>query len=240
MALAPYLDGDLRRDSRRAWWLLSLVLLLGWIGACRSAPPTGVMASDARWVGAAPSFAAEAAGGRRVHITLDDPTRSAEAPRLLATLQQGASDKGYTIVQDSAQAEVLCRVSLRYLGRVTPPDGQLALVEKAGPTIQAGDENWLAADGSGFDTEMRKATLVRYKPNVRSAFGEVLRGVEEDAWALVLDFGIGVRDPASREHIQRHEGRLWSAARAPKLARPEAVQALLDALAPLAPAALPQ
>ena len=189
------------------WFALALSLL----GACQSSPPasTEPPLTASGWA-SVPAFEAGLRHGQRFHVTCEDPARSSKGAQLAQAFAESLAAKGYVHTENAAEADFLCVLVVRYCGRTVPPDGQLELITQAGDTILGGDESWLAADGSGYDTKARKARAVRFRSGVRSKMGEMFRGHQDDQWTLLVDVAIGARMPEQRQALQRHEGRVWA------------------------------
>jgi hypothetical protein len=165
-----------------------------------------------------------------VHVTCEDPVRSKVGERIASALTAALEAKGYTTVALPSEADFLVRLVVRYLGRSTPPDGHADVVARASETILAGDAGWLASDGSGFDTEVRKPRGLHSRPKVRGFWGELFQGHEDDEWTLLVDLAVGTRSSDAPELVRRHDGRLWAQADAFALDRATATELLLTEL----------
>jgi hypothetical protein len=171
-----------------------------------------------------------------VHVLCADPVRTKAAPAIESGLIRALEAKGYTCTANSAQAEYLLRVTVRYLGRSLPPDGHADVLVRAREDILAGEAGWRAADGSGYDTQMRKPRGLFSRPKVRGFWGELFQGHQDDEWTLLLDVAIGAR---VNGEILRYEGRVWARADGTVLEREEAVRLLLAELERRWPEGLP-
>jgi len=215
---------------------LLLPLTLAFLAACRSAPiSSGPPTSASGWA-LAPDLGADRPSGKSVHILCADPVRSKTGPAIESALIRALEAKGYTTTADPASADYLCRLTVRYLGRSVPPEGHGDVLKGAREPILAGDSGWLAADGSGVDTQLRKPRGLYSRPKARGFWGELFSGHEDDEWTLLLDLAIGTR---SGELVQRHEGRLWARADATVLEKAAAIELLLSELEKRMPECLP-
>ncbi|HUR27489.1 MAG TPA: hypothetical protein VM509_04830 [Planctomycetota bacterium] len=204
-----------------------LALALQGLAACQLISPTtsGTFSTKSGWA-SAPAFAAGAPSSKRIHVRAEDPAKSALGAQLAQSFASAVAARGYVGVDSAAEADLECVLVVRYFGKTVPPDGHVELLAQAGDTIQGGDEKWLAADGSGYDTENRKPRAVRFRSGVRSRVGEVFRGHEDDEWTLLVDVAIGARAQGSGKDVQRHEGRAWASTTAEVVDRASAATAL--------------
>lgn len=195
-------------------WLLPLFLLalLAATTACSSTPkPPPSPQTRGGWE-PAPVLDAGQVAGKRILVTSEDPARSNLGPRLARALTDELAPKGYVPATSAAEADFLCVLVIRYCGRAAPPDGHLDVLAAASPEpVLGGDESWLAADGSGYDTVTRKSKTLRFKSRARGWFGELWSGHEDDEWVMIVDVAVGARRADQRAVVQRHEGRAWAA-----------------------------
>jgi hypothetical protein len=216
-----------------------LALVLAFAPACSSTRPPASPVTQGGW-DRPPVFDTSRIASPRIHVASEDPARSNVGPRLVRALTDALATKGYETVTSPTDADFLCVLVVRYLGRTAPPDGYLELLAAAaGDPILGGDESWLAPDGSGYDTVTRKSKTIRVRSRARGWFGELFKGHEDDEWVMVVDVAIGARQPEQRTVVQRHEGRAWAASVDYELAKPAATQLLLEELKTLLPAGFP-
>jgi hypothetical protein len=207
-----------------------LVLALSFLASCALvSSPSGPVTSKSDWA-AVPSFDSGHAPGKRIYVSSADPGKSGIGAELAKSFTETLTAKGYESVASAAEADLLCVLVVRYFGRTLPPDGYVALLAQAGDTILGGDESWLAADGSGYDTQSRKVRGVRFRSGSRSRISEVFRGHQDDEFTLLIDVAIGARTQGQRQVVQRHEGRLWSSCTSLSLDRTAAKTALMAEL----------
>src|SRR5688572_18819872 len=226
-------------DTRTFLQKLLIVLALSFCAACQMLDnPTGPVTSTSGWA-VTPVFDAGEPQGRRIFVTCEDTARSGMREALTSSFAQSLASRGYESVANEAEADLLCVLVVRYFGRTLPPDGHAELVSQAGDVILGGDESWLAPDGSGYDTQSRKPRPLKFRSAVRSRFGEVFRGQQEDEWTLLIDVAIGARVAGQRQVLQRHEGRVWAASASTALDRKAASAALLAEIEPRLAETLP-
>lgn len=193
----------------------ALASILPWLflllASCASTPkPPPAPQTRGGWE-PPPAFDASRLAGRRIQVTAEDPARSNLGPRLARAVGDELATRGYTPVNSAAEADLLCVLVIRYCGKAAPPDGHLEVLTAAGADpILGGDESWLPPDGSGVDTEVRKAKTIRFRSRARGFFGELFKGHEDDEWVMVVDVAVGARLPDQRVVLQRHEGRAWA------------------------------
>lgn len=225
-------------NQRKILWCCSLALALFFAGACQSASiSTGPPVQSSGWA-SVPKFDA-ALRGRRFHVNCEDPSKSSLGAQLTREFVEALTAKGYQSVDSTSDADLLCVLVVRYFGHTLPPDGHTDLLTQAADTIQGGDEGWLAADGSGFDTKSRKPKVMKYKTHTHAKILQWFTGHEDDEWTLLVDVAIGARTDNSGKVVQRHEGRVWASIVSVSLDRAPAIQGLIAEIRKRLPEGLP-
>lgn len=226
--------------NTRTLFSFLLALVFACASGCRSTPANDAPPVTHGGWEPAPSFDASRLAGRRIRVVSEDPARSNLGPRLVRGLTDALASKGYEAVTNSADADFLCVLVIRYFGRSVPPDGHLELLAAAGADpILGGDDGWLAPDGSGFDTVTRKSKAIRFRSRARGWFGKLFKGPQDDEWDVVIDVAIGTRQSEQRSVVQRHEGRLWASAVGSALGKLPATELLLAEINSQLPAKFP-